>query len=307
MRNPEIILNTLATKTKQQGYKFERIYRNLYNPEFYIMAYGNTASKSGNLTPGVSNETIDGFNLTKIEKLIESLKSESYQPKPVKRIYIPKKNGKKRPLGIPTYIDKLLQEVIRMILEAIYEEEFSSSSHGFRPNKSCHTALGEIANTFTGTKWFIEGDISSFFDNINHHILIQLLSKKISDERFIRLMWKFLRAGYLENWRFNKTYSGTPQGGIISPILSNIYLNELDKYMDEYKASFEVGKTRKKDENYKRLESKMYWLRKKLKNGQLTDSEKQEITDKLKALHSQLIHLPYSDSFDKNYRRIKYV
>lgn len=307
MRNPEIILNTLAKKTKQQNYKFERIYRNLYNPEFYIMAYGKIASKSGNLTPGVSNETIDGFNLTKIEKLIDSLKAESYQPKPVKRVYIPKKNGKKRPLGIPSFIDKLLQEVIRMILEAIYEGEFSSSSHGFRPNRSCHTALGEISNTFTGSKWFIEGDISSFFDAIDHHILIRLLSKKISDHRFLRLMWKFLRAGYLENWKFNKTYSGTPQGGIISPILSNIYLNELDKYMEEFKPTFEIGKTRKKDVNYKRLESKMYWLRKKLKNEQLTITERQEINNKLKNLHSQLIHLPYSDSFDENYRRIKYV
>lgn len=307
MRNPEVILNNLAKKTKQKDYKFERIYRNLYNPEFYIMAYGNIASKSGNLTPGVSNETIDGFNLTKIEKLIESLRSESYQPKPVKRVYIPKKNGKKRPLGIPTFIDKLLQEVIRMVLEAIYEGEFSSSSHGFRPNRSCHTALGDISNTFNGSKWFIEGDISSFFDNIDHHILIQLLSKKINDDRFLRLIWKFLRVGYLENWKFNKTYSGTPQGGIISPILSNIYLNELDKYMEEYKASFELGKKRRKDENYKRLESKMYWLRKKLKNEQLTNTDKQVITDQLKAMHTQLIQLPYSDSFDENYRRIKYI
>ncbi|WP_137665515.1 reverse transcriptase domain-containing protein [Enterococcus hulanensis] len=307
MRNPEVILNNLAKKTKQKDYKFERIYRNLYNPEFYIMAYGNIASKSGNLTPGVSSETIDGFNLTKIEKLIESLKSENYQPKPVKRIYIPKKNGKKRPLGIPTFIDKLLQEVIRMVLEAIYEGEFSSSSHGFRPNRSCHTALGDISNTFNGSKWFIEGDISSFFDNIDHHILIQLLSKKINDHRFLRLLWKFLRAGYLEDWKFNKTYSGTPQGGIISPILSNIYLNELDKYMEEYKASFELGKKRRKDESYKRLESKMYWLRKKLKNEQLTNTEKQVIIDQLKAMHDQLIQLPYSDSFDESYRRIKYV
>lgn len=218
------------------------------------------------MTPSVSSETIDGFNLTKIEKFIESLRSENYQPKPVKRVYIPKNNGKKRPLGIPTFIDKLLQEVIHMVLEAIYEGEFSSSSHGFRPNRSCHTVLGDISITFNGSKWFIEGDISSFFDNIDHHILIQLLSKKINDDRFLRLIWKFLRAGYLENWKFNKTYSGTPQGGIISPILSNIYLNELDKYMEEYKASFELGKKRRKDENYKRLESKMYWLRKKLKN-----------------------------------------
>ncbi|KAI5912256.1 reverse transcriptase domain-containing protein, partial [Thauera sp. 2A1] len=171
------------------------------------------------MTKGADNATIDHMSISRIEKLIISLKDESYQPIPSRRVYIPKKNGKKRPLGIPTFNDKLLQEVVRMILEAIYEGSFDNNSHGFRPKRSCHTALQQIQKSFNGTRWFIEGDIKGFFDNINHNTLIDILRKRIDDERFLRLIRKFLNAGFIENWVFNKTYSGTPQGGIISPIL----------------------------------------------------------------------------------------
>lgn len=250
MRNPETVLNNLVKSTIKRDYKFERLYRNLFNKEFYILAYARLAPKVGNMTKGTSEVTIDGFSMKRIENLISQMRNEKYQPNPVRRVYIPKSNGKKRPLGIPTFEDKLVQEVIRMILEAIYDKTFSKSSHGFRPNKSCHTALAEIQVKFTGAKWFVEGDISSFFDNINHHILIKLLYKKIKDERFIRLIWKFLRAGYLEEWKYHKTFSGSPQGGIISPLLSNIYLNQLDKYMKEYKQKFDKGTARKKNPKY---------------------------------------------------------
>ena len=179
------------------------------------------------MTKGADNATIDHMSISRIEKLIISLKDESYQPIPSRRVYIPKKNGKKRPLGIPTFNDKLLQEVVRMILEAIYEGSFDNNSHGFRPKRSCHTALQQIQKSFNGTRWFIEGDIKGFFDNINHNTLIDILRKRIDDERFLRLIRKFLNAGFIENWVFNKTYSGTPQGGIISPILANIYLDNL--------------------------------------------------------------------------------
>ena len=187
-----------------------------------------------NMTPGTDGKTIDEMSLERIERLIVSLKDESYQPHPARRVYIPKKNGKKRPLGIPSFEDKLVQEVVRLLLEAIYEGHFEGTSHGFRPHRSCHTALGMIQKSFAGAKWFIEGDIKGFFDNINHNTLIDILRKRIDDERFLRLIRKFLNAGFIENWVFNKTYSGTPQGGIISPILANIYLDQLDTYMREY-------------------------------------------------------------------------
>lgn len=179
------------------------------------------------MTKGTDGKTVDGMSLKRIERLIEQLRNESYQPQPSRRVYIPKKNGKMRPLGVPSFDDKLIQEVIRMILEAIYEGSFSKQSHGFRPNHSCHTALSQIQICFTGSKWFVEGDICSFFDNINHKILIDILRERIADERFLRLICKFLKASYLEEWTYHNTYSGTPQGGLISPILANIYLDKL--------------------------------------------------------------------------------
>ena len=197
------------------------------------------------MTPGTDGQTIDQMSIGRIERLIETLRNESYKPHPAKRVYIPKKNGKKRPLGIPSVEDKLVQEVVRMILEAIYEGHFESSSHGFRPHKSCHTALTSIQRTFTGAKWFIEGDIKGFFDNIDHDVLVCIMQERIADERFLRLIRKFLKAGYIEDWKYNITYSGTPQGGIISPILANIYLDKFDKYMKEYISRFDKGKERK--------------------------------------------------------------
>lgn len=227
MRNSERVLNSLAIHSRQPNYKFERLYRLLFNEQMYYAAYQRIYAKEGNMTKGADNATIDHMSISRIEKLIISLKDESYQPIPSRRVYIPKKNGKKRPLGIPTFNDKLLQEVVRMILEAIYEGSFDNNSHGFRPKRSCHTALQQIQKSFNGTRWFIEGDIKGFFDNINHNTLIDILRKRIDDERFLRLIRKFLNAGFIENWVFNKTYSGTPQGGIISPILANIYLDNL--------------------------------------------------------------------------------
>ena len=197
MRNPVNVLNSLSMHSKESFYQYERIYRLLYNPEMYYTAYQKIYAKQGNMTKGSDNRTIDGMSLKRIDKLIASLKSESYKPAPARRKYIPKKNGKKRPLGIPSFDDKLLQEVIRMILESIYEGHFEETSHGFRPNRSCHTALACIQKYYTGCKWFVEGDIEAFFDTIDHNVLIEILTERIKDARFLRLIKKFLNAGYM--------------------------------------------------------------------------------------------------------------
>lgn len=309
MRNPKVVLSSLTSKAKEKNYSFERLYRNLYNIKFYLEAYAKIYPNKGSSTKGIDNDTIDGMSIIRIENLIEKLKDQTYQPKPARRTYIPKKNGKRRPLGLPTFEDKLIQEVIRRILESIYEPQFSNHSHGFRTNRSCHTALKEIRNTFTGTRWFIEGDIKGFFDHIDHHILINLLRKRIKDEKFINLIWKFLRAGYVEDWVFHKTYSGTPQGGIISPLLSNIYLHELDKYVEQYMERYNKGEKRMHNSVYHNIASKI--AKRKRNNNRdwetRSEKEKSERLKELKALYKELQSYDSKDLFDPNYRRMKYV
>lgn len=194
MRNPENVLNSLQEHSAQSGYVYDRLYRNLFNREFFLQAYQNIYASQGNMTAGTDGKTIDAMSLERVDRLIAALKDDSYQPKPSRRTYIPKKNGKLRPLGIPSIDDKLVQEVVRMLLESIYENSFEDTSHGFRPNKSCHTALRMIQNRFTRCKWFVEGDIKGFFDNIDHNVMIGILRKRIKDERFLRLIRKFLNA-----------------------------------------------------------------------------------------------------------------
>lgn len=307
MRNPEKVLNSLINHSKDTNYKFERLYRILYNKNMYLLAYQNIYANEGNMTKGTDGETIDGMSLKRIDDIIAKMRDESYQPKPSRRTYIMKKDGKrKRPLGIPAFIDKLVQEVIRMILEAIYEGSFENCSHGFRPDRSCHTALDQIQTRFTGVKWFIEGDIKGFFDNIQHDILIGILKERISDERFIRLIRKFLNAGYIEDWVYHKTYSGTPQGGIISPILANIYLNKLDKYMQEYILKFNKGKNRKRNPKYRKLEVKRKNLVDKLKKAD-TNVDKDSILKEIRQVEMERRDVPYSLPMDDSYKRMQYV
>lgn len=306
MRNPVNMLSSLEKHSSNLNYAFERLYRNLYNRDLFLLAYQNIYAAEGNMTKGVDGKTIDGMSLKRIDKLIEKLKDESYQPNPSRRVYIPKKSGKMRPLGIPSFDDKLVQEVLRMLLEAIYENSFEKTSHGFRPNKSCHTALNQIQVAFTGAKWFIEGDIKGFFDNIDHNKMIEILSLKIKDERFLRLIRKFLNAGYLEDWTYHKTYSGTPQGGIISPILANIYLDRLDKFINEVKKSFDKGKYHKTNPQATVFERKRKKLMIQLENVK-TESEKAEIIKQIKLLEHERFKVPYIDPFDKNFRRIQYT
>lgn len=306
MRNPENVLISLAKHSNQKYYKYERLYRLLYNEEMYLIAYQNIYSNNGSMTKGTDNQTVDGMSVERIRKIILSLKDESYQPKPARRTYIPKKNGKMRPLGIPSFEDKLLQEVIRMILEAIYEGYFEHTSHGFRPNRSCHTALNRIQKTFTGVKWFIEGDIKGFFDNINHNTLIGILRERIDDERFLRLIRKFLNAGYIENWTFHNTYSGTPQGGIMSPILANIYLDKFDKYVNEYTQQFKKGKRRMRTTEYRKNEVELGKARTALKNAN-GEYEREKAIARIRQLEKERVNIPHSDPMDNGYKRLFYV
>jgi len=306
MRNPENVLSSLTAHSTENLYKSERLYRNLYNQEMFLRAYQNIYSAEGNMTPGSDGKTIDGMSIERIQKLVSSIKDESYSPKPSRRTYIPKKNGKMRPLGIPSVDDKLVQEVVRMILEAIYEGYFDKTSHGFRPNKSCHTALLSLQARFTGCKWFVEGDIKSFFDSIDHDIMIGILRKRIADERFLRLIRKFLKAGYLEDWQFHKTHSGTPQGGIVSPILANIYLDQFDKYMDEMKNQFNKGKERKLNPEYIRIQNARSYLTQTLKRTE-TEADRQDIIRQIKEAKQALVKIPRTLVFDDEYRRLQYV
>lgn len=306
MRNPEKVLISLTAHSKLSDYKFERLYRILFNEEMYYVAYQNINAKPGNMTNGTDRQTIDEMSLSRIEKLIEAIRNESYQPRPSRRTYIPKKNGKKRPLGIPAFDDKLVQEVIRMILEAIYEGSFEHSSHGFRPQRSCHTALMQISRSFNGAKWFIEGDIKGFFDNINHDVLIGILQERISDERFIRLIRKFLNAGYMEDWVYHKTYSGTPQGGIVSPILANIYLDRLDKYVKDYINRFDLGEGRTPSRERNQLEYDKRIATQMLK-AEDDATDRKLIGRRIKEIDRKRALIPSCDEMDAGYKRLKYV
>src|ERR1700674_3936359 len=235
----------------KRGRPLERVYPLLYNPDLYLRAYARLYANQGALTPGTTPETVDGMHRAKIDRLIDDLRHERFRWTPVRRVQIPKKNGKLRPLGLPTWTDKLLQEVVRSLLEAYYEPQFSDHSHGFRPGRGCHTALSAVQRGWTGTKWFIEGDIKGCFDNIDHAVLLRILGERIHDNRFLELLRRLLQAGYLEDWRNGATLSGTPQGGVISPLLANIYLNELDRFVEqELLPAFNRGDRRREHPPY---------------------------------------------------------
>lgn len=306
MEKSERVLKALSDHSQSSDYKYERLYRYLFSEEMFAVAYQRIYAKQGNMTPALTGKTIDEMSLERIERLIVSLKDESYQPHPARRVYIPKKNGKKRPLGIPSFEDKLVQEVVRLLLEAIYEGHFEGTSHGFRPHRSCHTALGMIQKSFAGAKWFIEGDIKGFFDNIDHNVLISILRERISDERFLRLIRKFLNAGYVEDWKYNKTYSGTPQGGIVSPILANIYLDKFDKYIKEYAAKFRKGDRRSINPDYWRLNNKKNRLKQKLQKTSDEQMRKSYLYE-IAQLSKQMLSIPHKDAMDADFRRLQYV
>ena len=294
MRTAKTILTVIQTRGSRK-LPLERLYKLLYNKELYLLAYAKLYPNSGAMTKGATNETVDGMSIKKIEKLIDDIRHERYKWTATRRVYIPKKNGKQRPLGIPTWSDKLLQEVIRMILEAYYEPQFSDSSHGFRPQRGCHTALSEI-QTWKGTKWFVEGDITKYFDTIDHDVLLKILSKNINDNRFLRLIENLLKAGYLEDWKFNKTISGTPQGGVISPLLANIYLNEFDSWVENVLIpKYTKGKRQKANPEYSHINNE---IAKCKQNGDFLMAKKLKIARR---------NISSIDTKNADYRRLRYV
>jgi group II intron reverse transcriptase/maturase len=295
MRDAETVLAIIRERGKE-GHDLEDVYRQLYNPDLYLRAYGRIYRNAGALTKGSTEETVDGMSQRKIGGIIELLRNERYRWAPVRRTFIPKKNGKLRPLGIPSWSDKLLQEVMRSILDAYYEPQFSPTSHGFRPGRGCHTALRDISNAWSGTVWFIEGDIKGCFDNIDHSVLMSILREKIHDNRFLILVENLLKAGYLEQWTYRPTLSGTPQGGIVSPVLTNIYLDKLDKFVDQTLIPTSTrGAGRRQRPEYQRL----YRQIRKLQE----DGAPKEI---LKPLLAEFRILRSNDPFDPNYRRLRY-
>ncbi|MDQ2828866.1 MAG: reverse transcriptase domain-containing protein [Chloroflexota bacterium] len=295
MRDAATVLGIIRERGMRK-LPLEDAYRQLYNPQLFLLAYDRLRTNKGAMTPGVTGETIEGMSLEKIEAIIGLLRCERYRWTPTKRVYIPRKDGRQRPLGLPTWSDKLVQEVTRLLLEAYYEPQFCRHSHGFRPERGCHTALGVVQQYWTATRWFIEGDISRCFDTLDHQVMVGILGEKIHDNRFLRLIANMLKAGYLEEWTYNKTLSGSPQGGVVSPILSNIYLDKLDEYIvTRLMPEYNVGDKRKVAPDYNRLRLRRGYLR---KTGRQAEAEQ---------VRKQMFGLSSVVPDDPEFRRLRYV
>jgi group II intron reverse transcriptase/maturase len=294
MQNAETVLGVLRDRGRR-GLPCNELYRQLFNPQMYLLAYGRLYANHGAMTPGPDGETADGMSLAKISRIIDAMRHERYRLKPVRRVYIPKKNGKRRPLGMPSWSDKLVGEVMRLLLEAYYEPQFSGHSHGFRPRRGCHTALTQIVNTWKGTTWFIEGDISDCFGSLDHQVMIGTLAEKIHDNRFLRLLHNMLKAGYLEDWKWRPTLSGAPQGGVVSPILSNIYLHRLDEFVEKVLIpECTRGVIRAANPDYNRAARALAAARKRGDHAAA------------RHLRQQQRNLPRGDPHDPRYRRLRY-
>jgi group II intron reverse transcriptase/maturase len=294
MQKAEVVLGVLRERGRGK-LPCTQLYRQMFNEDLYLMAYGNIYPNQGAMTPGASEETADDMSEEKIEQIIGRMRQENYRFAPARRTYIPKKNGKLRPLGMPSWSDKLVGEVVRVLLEAYYDPQFSANSHGFRRNRGCHTALRDISNTWTGTTWFIEGDVSDCFGSLDHEILLGILAEKIHDQRFLRLIRNMLRAGYLEDWEYRETLSGCPQGGVASPVLSNIYLNKLDEFIEqELIPQYTRGASRKTSPEYNRA-------------GKLLVKARQD-GNRAEARNLELLRrsIPSKDPADPGYRRLNY-
>jgi group II intron reverse transcriptase/maturase len=294
MQSAATVLGVLRERGRR-GLPCEELYRQMFNPQLYLLAYGRIYANKGAMTPGTTPETADGMSMAKIGRVIDAMRHERYRFRPVRRVHIPKKNGKTRPLGMPSWSDKLVGEVVRLLLEAYYEPAFSGRSHGFRPGRGCHTALREVANTWTGTTWFIEGDVADCFGSFDHQVMVSILAEKVRDNRFLRLLRNMLAAGYLEDWRWNATLSGVPQGGIASPVMSNIYLHKLDVFVETVLIpEYTRGRLRARNPEYRKVEQAIVRARRK---GDRTQ---------VRSLYRRLHSLPSQDPRDPGYRRLRY-
>lgn len=300
-----VAISKLSQKDRKWIHK--DIFRVLYKEEIWIAAYEKIKSNKGALTPGSEPITLDGMSLERLKQLREKVCSEQYTFKTVKLTYIPRPDGRKRPLGLPTANDKIVQEVIRLILEAIYEPVFSELSFGFRAGRGCHDALDHVENTFRWVDNVIEGDIEQAYPTIDHHILIYNLEKRINDPRFIRLIWKLLRCGVLSEERKIWLKKGVPQGSVVSPILANIYYHELDEFIKTIKINTETPETDRKklkSATYKSLEYQIGKIRKEMLLHEQHSPTRQELTKKIKALRKRRLETP---SLKSKIIRIEYV
>lgn len=295
MQESTTVLSIIRERGKR-GLPLKRLYRHLYNPQFYLQAYARLYSNEGAMTPDTTGETVDGMSLRKIKTMIDAMRQERWRWTPVKRVYIPKRNGKLRPLGMPSWSNKVLQEVVRQVLDAYFEPRMSDHSHGFRPGRGCHTALSEVIHTWKGVHWFIEGDISQCFERLDHDVLLNILGESIHDNRFLRLIRHILKAGYLEEWKWNATLSGAPQGGVCSPVLSNVYLDRLDRFVETLLLpKYNQGKRRVPNPAYRQIENAL-------------DRAKRRGDRKAHhALRKQRRQVPSQDPQDPTYRRLRYV
>lgn len=296
MQHVQKVVEILADRGKRR-LPVERLYRHLWREDLLIQAYARIGKNDGATTPGIDSETVDGMNLEKIRLIGQVLQTNDWDWSPVRRVEIPKPKGGTRPLGIPKWSDKLLQQAIRSLLEPYYEPQFSRFSFGFRRGLGCHHALDHIRHHWVGTKWFIEGDIVKCFDQINHSILLDTLREKVHDQRMIKLIRKMLEAGYLEDWSYHPTLSGTPQGGVLSPLLANIYMDRLDQFVEHVLLPrYDRGDRRRENPDYGKLAR------------QVKARDRHKLTvEEAKAVYKQLRTLPSQDMFDPDYRRLRYV
>lgn len=283
------------SKSNPDKYIDNPVYKLVCDVELLQIAYNNIRSRPGNNTPAVYAGTLDGISLDFLQKLSYNLRNESFQFSPHKRIRIPKAGGGQRPLTIASLRDKIVQEAMRIVLEAVFEPNFRVTSHGFRPNKSCHSALKFIRDYFKPSTLFIQGDISKCFDSIPHHKLIRLIENKIKDRQFTKLIAKSLKTGYFVFRHYQHDIAGTLQGSIISPILANVYLDQLDQFVAELKQNFD---TRTKPRRTKIFRNKQ-WLVKKAK----AVGDAKQLYKAIREMKS----VPPKDYQDETYKRLVYV